>query len=100
MTLECLWIAIFLLTYTSPVGIIILMFQHDDKNSCLKEVLIHQLWSASEFRIHWSIFTPQVAAVVEIHLLLQETQVQFMGQENPLEKEMATHSTIIAWEIP
>ena len=28
----------FLLTYTSPVGIIILMFQHDDKNSCLKEV--------------------------------------------------------------
>ena len=30
----------------------------------------------------------------------QETQVQSMGQENPLEKEMATHSSILAWEIP
>ena len=27
---------------------------------------------------------------------LQETQVQFLGQEDPLEKEMATHSSILA----
>jgi len=27
-------------------------------------------------------------------------QVQFLGQENPLEKEMATYSSILAWEIP
>ena len=26
--------------------------------------------------------------------------VQSLGQENPLEKEMATHSSILAWEIP
>ena len=31
---------------------------------------------------------------------MQETQVQFLGWENPLEKEMATHSGIFAWEIP
>ena len=31
---------------------------------------------------------------------MQETQVQFLGQEDPLEKEMATHSRILAWEIP
>ena len=31
---------------------------------------------------------------------MQETQFQFLGQEDPLEKEMATHSTILAWEIP
>ena len=31
---------------------------------------------------------------------MQETQVQFLGQEDPLEKEMATHSSILAWEIP
>ena len=31
---------------------------------------------------------------------IQETQVQFLGQEDPLEKEMATHSSILAWEIP
>ena len=31
---------------------------------------------------------------------IQETWVQSLGQEYPLEKEMATHSTILAWEIP
>ena len=31
---------------------------------------------------------------------MQETQVQFLGQEDHLEKEMATHSSILAWEIP
>ena len=30
----------------------------------------------------------------------QETQVLSLGQEDPLEKEMATHSSILAWEIP
>ena len=30
----------------------------------------------------------------------QETWVQSLGQENPLEKKMATHSRIPAWEIP
>ena len=29
-----------------------------------------------------------------------ETWVQHLGQEDPLEKEMATHSSILAWEIP
>ena len=29
-----------------------------------------------------------------------ETWVQFLGQEDPLEKRMATHSSILAWEIP
>ena len=28
---------------------------------------------------------------------MQETQVKFLGQEDPLEKEMATHSSILAW---
>ena len=30
----------------------------------------------------------------------QETWVQSLGQEEPLEKEMATHSSILAWRIP
>ena len=29
-----------------------------------------------------------------------ETQVQSPGQEDPLEKEMATHANVLAWEIP
>ena len=31
---------------------------------------------------------------------LQETQFQSLGQEDPLEKRMAAHSSILAWEIP
>jgi len=31
---------------------------------------------------------------------MQETWVQFLGQEDPVEKEMATHSSILAWRIP
>ena len=31
---------------------------------------------------------------------MRETWVQFLGWEDPLEKEMATHSSILAWRIP
>ena len=31
---------------------------------------------------------------------MQETRVQSLGQEDPLKKEMATHSSILAWKIP
>ena len=31
---------------------------------------------------------------------MRETRVQSLGQEDPLEKEMATHSSILAWRIP
>ena len=35
-----------------------------------------------------------------IHLPMQETQVRSLGREDPLEKEMATHSNTLAWEVP
>ena len=31
---------------------------------------------------------------------MKETQVQSLGQEDPLEKEIATHSSILVWKIP
>ena len=31
---------------------------------------------------------------------VQDSQVQLLGWEDPLEKEMATHSIILAWRIP
>ena len=31
---------------------------------------------------------------------MTETRIQSLGQENPLEEEMATHSSILAWRIP
>ena len=33
------------------------------------------------------------------HLPVQETRVRSLSQEDPLEKEMATHSSILVWEI-
>ena len=32
--------------------------------------------------------------------IMQETQVQFLGQKGLLEKEMVTHSSVLAWKIP
>ena len=31
---------------------------------------------------------------------MQETQVQSLGREDPLEKEIATHASVLAWKIP
>ena len=42
----------------------------------------------------------QVIQLQRINLPIQEMQVQFLGWEDPLEKGMATHSSILAWEIP
>ena len=41
-----------------------------------------------------------VAQTVNNLPAMQETQVQSLGWEDPLKKEMATHSSILAWEIP
>ena len=41
-----------------------------------------------------------VAQTVKNLPAIQETWVQSLGQEDPLEKEMATHSSILAWRIP
>ena len=44
--------------------------------------------------------TDLVAQLVKNLPAVQETQVQFLGWEDPLEKEMAIHSSILAWRIP
>ena len=41
-----------------------------------------------------------MAQVVSNLPAMQETQVQSLNQEDPLEKEIATHSSILAWRIP
>ena len=50
---------------------------------------VYHLWRAS-----------LVAQRVKCLPTMQETWVQFLGQEDPLEKEMATHSSTLAWKIP
>ena len=50
---------------------------------------------------NWASQQPLVVAQWQrICFLLQETSVQSPGQEDPLEKEMAAHFSILAWEIP
>ena len=44
--------------------------------------------------------TSLVAQTVKCLLTMQKTWVQFLGQEDLLEKEMATRSSILAWRIP
>ena len=41
-----------------------------------------------------------VAQTVKNLPAVQETQLRFLGQEGPLEKEVTTHSSILAWNIP
>ena len=41
-----------------------------------------------------------VAQMVKRLHAMQETRVRSLGQEDPLEKEMATHSSSLEWEIP
>ena len=41
-----------------------------------------------------------IAQLVKNLLAMQETWVRVLGREDPLEKEMATHSSILAWRIP
>ena len=41
-----------------------------------------------------------MAHIVKNLPAMQETRVQSLGRENPLENGMATHSSILAWEIP
>ena len=44
--------------------------------------------------------TSLVAQMVKCLPAMQETRVRSLGQEDPLEKEMATHSRTLAWRIP
>ena len=55
---------------------------------------LQQLWPTSLVRA--SLIAQSVKNLPEV----QETRVQFLGWENPLEKEMASHSSILAWRIP
>ena len=48
----------------------------------------------------WASQVAQWLKKKKIRLPTQETWVQFLGGEDPLEEDMATHSSILAWRIP
>ena len=49
---------------------------------------------------YWVILGFPGSSVIKNLSAVQEMQVRSLDQEDPLEKEMATHSSILAWEIP
>ena len=48
----------------------------------------------------WVILASLVAQRLKRLSAMQETWIRSLGREDPLEKEMATHSSILAWRIP
>ena len=67
--------------------------------------LLHSLCSENLFLHPFdTLFIPSYASLVAQRLKclppMQETHVQSLGQEDPPEKEMAAHYSILAWEIP
>ena len=60
---------------------------------------------AISFQLHFQVLKPNLATslvsqTVKSLPAMEETQVWSLGQEDPLEKEMATQSSILAWKIP
>ena len=54
----------------------------------------------SDFHFHIHIGTSLMAQTVKNLPAMRESWAQSLGLEDPLEKRMATHSTILAWRIP
>ena len=50
--------------------------------------------------IHICLGLPRWLSGKKIHQLMQEMQIGSLGKEDPLEEEMATHSSTLSWEIP
>ena len=70
--------------------------QKKDKTTCkLYTFAFKSFWNAFAVKAFTRNYT-----VVKNLLAMQETQVQSLGRENSLEKEMATHSSILTWRIP
>ena len=59
-------------------------------------------WAAWEILcgLTFGFWASLVAQMVKRLSAMQETQVRSLGWEDPLEKEMAAHSSILAWKIP
>jgi len=51
-------------------------------------------------RVPWTARRSNQSILKDISPAVQETWVRFLGQEDPLEKEIAAHSSILAWKIP
>ena len=58
------------------------------------------VWSDKHRRLFWISLASLVAQTVKCLPAMREARVRFLGQEDPLEKEIAIHSSTLAWKIP
>ena len=71
-----------------------------NKQILYQSILTASLESIILLYLYCYIWATQVAQMVKNPLAMVETQVWSLGQEDPLEKGMATHSSFFAWRIP
>ena len=64
------------------------------------EYRVEELAIGSELRVSLTFSTSLVAQMVKHLPIMRDTRVQSLGWEDLLEKEMAIHSSILAWKIP
>ena len=83
---------------TSRCSSWILKRQRNQRSNC-QHLLDHQKSKRVPKKHQLLLWTSLVAQTVKRLPIMQETQIQSLGQENLLEKEMATHSSIFAWRI-
>ena len=94
----------FFLKYWSIMDRAEKLFLHwrEFQKCCLAVLLLYLAWSIQTLGFP-GLFRPwasHVAQSIKNLPAMLETWVRFLGQEDPLEKEMATHSSILAWKIP
>ena len=71
-----------------------------DVGKCSVFSIILFLFPHKRFFTSWATRKSQLAQMVKNSPSMQETRVLSLGQKDALEKEMATHSSILAWRIP
>ena len=76
---------------TSPLG-----FHHTE----IPQMLKHPLLFDDFMSLLTTLWASLVAQLVKNSPAMQETWVRSLGREDPLEKKMATHSSILTWRIP
>ena len=65
---------------------------------CFAFLVLSYEWAQNRTRMRNLLRVSLVAQLVKNLPTMQEIQVQSLGGEDPLEKEMATHSSILAWK--
>ena len=71
---------------------------YHDYSKSIADVRVHSWWCiVYGYTCHWA---SSVAQLIKNLPAGQETWVQSLGWEDPLEKAKATHSSILAWRIP